>query len=251
MCKILHLSDLHFGEKRKTTKSDLLVTKRGAKELAQSIVNNIKKDDSGVKIKPDCLVITGDLSNSSNAVEYDFTEIFLNEILKHLNLKKNRLLVVPGNHDVDWKNHDGIEKYASFKHFYERYFKKKWDLFSPTYIRFKTNSDETIIFGLDSNSTLTKEWCNYGNVNLEQLRNLKKLVKKLKLSDSALKIVALHHHVLPVYNYFYSFENYKILQDAHTSEQPPVSLLMNASQLLKVCREFGIASILHGHAHVP
>jgi len=67
-----------------------------------------------IKIKsPDVIIVSGDIIlgstdpvNSATIIEKQYEEAreFLNQMVEHfLNGNKHRLVVVPGNHDVDWK----------------------------------------------------------------------------------------------------------------------------------------------------
>jgi CRISPR-associated protein (TIGR02710 family) len=52
--------------------------------------------------QPDLILCTGDIAFSGKPQEYKPAENFLNKLLKITGVTKQKLLAVPGNHDVDW-----------------------------------------------------------------------------------------------------------------------------------------------------
>ncbi|MDB8803647.1 SAVED domain-containing protein [Romboutsia sp. 1001216sp1] len=82
----LHLSDLHSyctGIKTKIMRDDLI------KEIEE-----LDKED-----KFDFIIITGDISDKNKG--YDLAEEFISELIYRIGIHKNRVFIVPGNHDVN------------------------------------------------------------------------------------------------------------------------------------------------------
>jgi len=97
----LHLSDLHF--------------KSGAEfeEFNREIVLEILWDDIKNQIakglKPDFIVFTGDVAYHGRRDEYGLAvRHFFDPLLETTGLSKDKLFIVPGNHDVDWDEIDPI-----------------------------------------------------------------------------------------------------------------------------------------------
>lgn len=86
----LHLSDLHFREN--DFNSNIVL-----KGLLQDVVYLSNQNN----LKPDFIVVTGDITFSNKPAEYKQAGIFFDRLLKEVRLSKKRLFVVPGNHDVD------------------------------------------------------------------------------------------------------------------------------------------------------
>lgn len=103
---ILHISDLHRSKGFEITNSALL----------SSLINDKDRyttsDNPQIK-SPDLIVVSGDIVRGSNMLigseielqsQYDEAIDFLNELTRHfLDGDKSRIIVIPGNHDVDWK----------------------------------------------------------------------------------------------------------------------------------------------------
>ena len=90
---ILHISDLHRTVDERVSNDEIL--------------HSLKRDfDQGWtedKVPhPDLLVVSGDLTQRAEPEEYDEAIALLAEILNHLNLDWDRVVTVPGNHDIHW-----------------------------------------------------------------------------------------------------------------------------------------------------
>jgi len=90
----LHLSDLHF-------KSGKEAEQFNRKIVLDSLWIDIRKQiQKG--LKPDFIFFTGDVAFHGKKDEYDLAiEQFFEPLLKHTGLSKDRLFIVPGNHDID------------------------------------------------------------------------------------------------------------------------------------------------------
>jgi len=95
--RILHLSDFHFSTRSQWDADPIL------RALAGFIADDAAKHD----LYPDLVVITGDLAQSGKSTEYKLARQWLDELWPRLTrdpatpLPRDRLLLVPGNHDVD------------------------------------------------------------------------------------------------------------------------------------------------------
>jgi 3',5'-cyclic AMP phosphodiesterase CpdA len=87
----LHLSDIHFRESNADERDVVLNT----------FLRDIARMMDGDALRPDFIVLTGDLAFSGKPIEYTLARRFLDELLSVTGLTKDRLFVVPGNHDVD------------------------------------------------------------------------------------------------------------------------------------------------------
>jgi predicted phosphodiesterase len=87
----VHLSDLHFkaGEDY------------DANIVLDELLEDLARHRAGMGLFPDFVVISGDLAYSGQAEEYELVTSFLDRLLGVLGLTKDRLLLVPGNHDAN------------------------------------------------------------------------------------------------------------------------------------------------------
>ena len=85
----LHLSDLHL---RHSYDADVVIQKL-LEDISKFIIDN--------SFKLDFIILSGDVSYSSKPEEYELVAKFLDKLLEVTKLNKNRLFLVPGNHDID------------------------------------------------------------------------------------------------------------------------------------------------------
>lgn len=101
---ILHISDLHFGVGKTTSKKELYREQR--REMIDSLISQLcsYKDSIG-HWKPDVVVVSGDLAFRGKSLEYtQYKEDFYNTIKDGFGLDDDCIVVCPGNHDVIRKN---------------------------------------------------------------------------------------------------------------------------------------------------
>lgn len=87
----LHISDLHLRPLQ-AYDSDMVL-----KKLLEDVEKCIKNDS----LHPDFIILSGDISYSSKPEEYELARGFLDKLLEISGLDKDRIFIVPGNHDVD------------------------------------------------------------------------------------------------------------------------------------------------------
>jgi predicted phosphodiesterase len=90
----LHLSDLHFRDTEASVAGDQNVVLRA---LLQDVKERIRQDG----LVPDFIAVTGDVAFSGKSKQYKRAWRFFDELLTATSLPRDRLFVVPGNHDVD------------------------------------------------------------------------------------------------------------------------------------------------------
>lgn len=109
---ILHITDLHY-------------TNRTTRNREQSTIIKALLDDiehiTLLGLKPDVIVFNGDLVNEADekAIYWDLYENFIEPLLQKTRLTGDRLMLVPGNHDV---MRSAVKKYGPLhREFYQRY----------------------------------------------------------------------------------------------------------------------------------
>jgi len=88
----IHLSDLHISTKDKFDRATVI----------DALWKDIKKyRDAG--INPDFIAFSGDITHGGLTEEYDLASTeFFDPLLEVTALTKDRLFIVPGNHDCNW-----------------------------------------------------------------------------------------------------------------------------------------------------
>jgi 3',5'-cyclic-AMP phosphodiesterase len=153
------------------------------------------------ELAPDLVVVTGDLTDMGYSQEYKTAKFFLDQI------ECANQVMVPGNHDA---------RHVGYVHFE--------DLFGAR------SSDKRCgpvhIVGLDS----SEPDLDSGRVG----RDGYKLISGEFKNDDSLRIVAMHHHVLPV-----------------PGAGRERNIVYDAGDLLEVLSSCEVDLVLSGHKHVP
>lgn len=96
---LLHLSDLHFGNKNRFSEDKPADLAKGFYKalLAAEAKNNILT--SG---KVDVVIVSGDLAESGARSQFADAKEFLTALAEELTLPRERFVFMPGNHDISW-----------------------------------------------------------------------------------------------------------------------------------------------------
>lgn len=109
-CRILIISDLHYDDTKNTTvdnktEFDEIAEFTEESREARFVKSVMKACGNTEKDFPNVLIIAGDLVHKGG---HDLNKFirpikFIKYIISELNIKKDYVCVVPGNHDVDWE----------------------------------------------------------------------------------------------------------------------------------------------------
>ncbi len=170
MKRIIHLSDLHVGY-------------AACSANFRAIINNITFLKQPAKNY--IVLITGDIVDNANHSEYIDEAV---DAIEQFEERGYKVLVVPGNHDYG-TGVRGDKKFVDL--FKERYFKSREISYPKLDI-----IDKIAFIGLDSTAEELHwhdRFFSEGELGKEQLKRLKKMLKKPEV-DSRKKVVYLHHH---------------------------------------------------------
>ena len=95
----LHVSDFHLGD---DAPYDQVV-------ILRSLVESVKRFRQEGH-RPDLIFATGDIASTGKAREYAIATTFFEALLNAAGLTRDRLFIVPGNHDVDRKMGKGLAR---------------------------------------------------------------------------------------------------------------------------------------------
>lgn len=107
----LHVSDFHLSD---CAPYDQVV-------ILRALVESVKRfwEEGHV---PDLIFATGDITQTGKAKEYESATNFFNDLLDAAGLKRDRLFIVPGNHDVDRSEGEFLARSISSEASADRYF---------------------------------------------------------------------------------------------------------------------------------
>ncbi|MCP4697920.1 MAG: hypothetical protein GY862_13870 [Gammaproteobacteria bacterium] len=86
---ILHLSDLHFEADKQ------------ANSCYSQLADDLRYELDCTRL--DLLILSGDITNSSTPEEYAAAQCFLDKLRQEFQLAPERIVIAPGNHDLNWQ----------------------------------------------------------------------------------------------------------------------------------------------------
>lgn len=222
---VLFLSGFHYVD-NKVGLAEKPFRLQSDRSFYQRMENRLSKDEDRVeKYKKDdirYLFILGDLSYCGEPEEFTLAEEFLNNIISEYNIKKENVLILPGNNDIEREKLRSkiretpdqtdiemtdyqVEKLSSFQAFYNRFYDNTRDEYSGESISFDPNRAicrvlyakelDTVFLGIN---TLYKESFRQqdhkGFINKEALA--KELIDVRKKFPENKIVVLLHHKPL-------------------------------------------------------
>lgn len=284
--RILQLSDLHFGSSHETG----LDTKPEAEFLVDSVkhspVDSLLNGIASFDPLPDLVIMTGDFVTGKDQIkDYTQTKDILHKLAsnnsKYLNRNNfdadiiDRILLVPGNHDVERDSHDPLQH---FKKAFEDYLtpyttpdsKNNIRKHAPLYVFEK---QKLVIYCLS-----TVEMANIANPKTKDLiKYIESKVEEGQEREETLKYLKsiLYPDAYGVSEDIYSKFNEKneefvnsnkdhkqytkillshhpfIFSDYDTTELRSFNNLINGGKFYKLVGDFGYKVICHGHTHTP
>lgn len=237
---ILHLSDLHFGAQHAFAIEKGKNTSVGKQTLLDSICRDLKKQ--GIENQDIALVlISGDLTCTASSQEFNVASSFILEMQKRFGIGAGQVLCVPGNHDIEWVNSDGLideDAELNYRLFSNRIYKDDPEDSLIRINEFYVGEKKIAIIGLNSCRLESKENAGIGFVGTEQLQLIDEFISENQ--DIDYKIALIHHHLLPV--------NYT---EQYSRKQREISLLLDSEALIQCLIGNGVNTVLHGHQHQP
>jgi len=204
---LLHLSDPQFGE------SHRFGTRETFDTLYRRLVDDLQRLENRYELLPDMVIVTGDLTNKGRDREFEEAFHFLERIEQSLKLPRERIVIIPGNHDINRNRcEEYFEECEEFEETPSLPYWKKWQpwekMFREFYLEcpditfakeeywtlFEIEDQRVVIAGL--NSTVAdshRKDDHYGYLGEEQLHWFEMKLKNARY-DGWLRIGAIHHN---------------------------------------------------------
>ena len=120
---LLHLTDLHFGEVAtrghfwNSESPELALAAHNRRGLLKSMLRDLRVQN----LKPDLVVVTGDLLNQGDPAGVPLAVDFLIGLANGLGLARTRISLVPGNHDLV-RDQDPAKQYDLFGQIWAQFY---------------------------------------------------------------------------------------------------------------------------------
>ena len=266
--RILHLSDIHLGKSLwKFNNNPDEKDRFNFNEYCSTLIDYIKT----LETKPDFIIITGDLADSGyDKDSYDLLLSFLLKLCSQVSFDKERILIVPGNHDVNRIQSSIEHRLDKFQNFINKFYnngsyikinddnnqieKSKWEhqfsindikvtfvpLYSPLLNPEKLVPDkirQVLSDELKGNNMNYIKWFEAFDRGLIEEYQLKKI---FKIQNDMIGICLFHHNPLPLSRPKNEFSS---------NFFPEINLLSNGTEVIEDLSEKGFNIIFHGHRH--
>lgn len=266
MVKIALLSDIHFGKDSRC--SDFAIP---GQAIADDVIGGNSLygglESKLLEYRPDYILCTGDLTSSGKPLEFKYCLEALYALAEKIFVPKQNIIYCIGNHDVDWaliahssksneyknlnRDFDSDETaflnnyYSSITHSWlqhmqyitnvEPYF-NSFSSVGPIPMTGIIERDDLAIFVLNSGFLCSSEQeIIHGKISATQLEWLESELKKWA-NVNKWKIIILHHHPF-AYEYPIVYPEYSTLEEG--------------PQLQRLCGQYGVNLVVHGHYHFP
>lgn len=241
------ISDLHVGANARGR--DLAPDPSRARALDDRYVEGFCAFVQENHWKPDFLLVPGDATETSQPVEVEGADAALQSIAKAMGLGEDRIAFVPGNHDVDWSHlvppdPTGLrwaQRYSALRHpawlFPRISGAGSTSLFEAPYFSV-WDWPELLVIGYNSAWHDDPEKVHHcGHCGEEHLKALRDLLASLDLASPRPKVFMVHHH--------------PVLYSEPLPDEPELSAMINAENLLSELRSRRFDILVHGHRHFP
>jgi len=245
---VVHMSDLHFGsDYAYKLVAGVTTHNESNHDLATLLKNDL--ESLGLVGRVDALVISGDIACNGQYDEYSRATDVLAHILQELGLGHDQLILVPGNHDLQWNPGEysvrDIGRNVSrepYDLFAERMGKKKGATADLVSITSRSGKEKLRILALDSTDVEGPDAAGIGYIGETSFNDATRLLEADATSGfgAVYNWFVLHHHVTPVTS--------TAIDDARRRK---VSVLGNAPELLNKSKALNVEVVLHGHEHQP
>lgn len=248
--RLLHLSDLHFAVAPNRDQHVWRLeseTERGGQTLTDAVLGAL-----GAKPEIGLVVVTGDLTFTGQPDEFSEAKMSLRRLLRTLELDSSRLVVVPGNHDIQWTTGTKYDEKAevklapksakaNYKDFYREMFRHDADDTLAMARRFVMPSGGVLdICGLNSSSLETRKnfLAGMGRIEESALHAGARVLGWTGPDSMALRFVALHHHLSLVEDI-----------DEPKEYKKGFGIAIDAGKIQRLATRRGVHLALHGHKH--
>jgi len=243
---IVHLCDFHYDSSL-TDKH-----KRNQDKLFENFIEFISNEHKNTPI--DFFIFSGDFAAKNPQDDYKGAAFYLRKMIQETNNNFDKLLLVPGNHDVKWENYDqGLLSHDPgmyLKMFYEKLFDNSRNFitnlsgYNQSMQKLDTKEFDSFCFlkefrtrqikilGLNS-VLLDPKQKGYGFISEDVIRFIKNKWAK-KTTPNEFRIATFHHNVLPPFSKNDLDENNGIV---------------NAGKIIELLSDLDCDLLLNGHCH--
>lgn len=228
---ILHISDLHFGTNSQNDKDS-------TRYCSQYVTNFIEQLKKGQAI--DYMIVSGDIANASVEMEYEKAIGFLNNVVKKLGIKKEKVIICMGNHDISWdilkdKERGGVKddelykencKYDNFKKFYDEFYNDNGNQIrqfntNPIFVEIPDETHKILFLGINTCfHESNKEKDHYGFIEQEPFDEY--ICDLNTKYEDYVKCLVMHHNPSDLADEQHKVKNWRTINYNNISKLPVI-----------------------------
>ncbi|MFO0755984.1 MAG: metallophosphoesterase [Byssovorax sp.] len=250
-CSILHITDPHFAVDPHRDKHAWRLDSE--KTAGSSLADAIYQVTRNSSVNIGAVVITGDLTFTGADEEFDVAFKSLSALLGKYDLGPQHLVIVPGNHDIRWTTNATYDETSpvtvapeaarqGYANFYKKMFRTLPDNDLCMARRFVLPNGAVIeLVGLNSSTLETGKHFLAGMGRIDEntfVRAATELQWDPKKPSRALRLLALHHHLLPTDNI-----------EPADGYIKGFGMVVDGPRIQRLAANHGVHLALHGHKH--
>lgn len=245
---ILHITDPHYAVGKGRDKHVWTLegeTRRSKPTLAEAIKGAINNRSIGM------VLVTGDLTFTGDQREFEEARTSLFRLLGLLQLDVDRLVVIPGNHDIRWTKLETYEEdsvvteapeeaKANYREFYFKLFRHKANPTLSMGRRFLLPSGIALEICAVNSSSLAQGQDFLAGMGRIEESAFEGVANALDWKKEALsfRILALHHHLMLTENL-----------EPVTGYGRGFGIAIDATRITRMAARYGVHLAIHGHKH--
>lgn len=249
--RILHLTDPHFalGDKREVHGWRLESEKgRGEPTLAEALNEALRDKPVGL------VIVTGDFTFTGSEQEYREAETSLRRLCGLWDLDTDRIVAMPGNHDIRWTKSEAYDEKAkvevapaeatrNYQDFYRRLFGHSPDPLLAMGRRFVLPCGLVVEVCAVNSSSLEQGKDFLAGMGRVQDHAVARVANELRWLEGpkpglSLRLLALHHHLALTEN-----------QESPADYYRGFGIAIDAPRIQRLAARRGVHLVLHGHKH--
>ncbi len=247
---ILHITDPHYGIGTGRAQHVWTLESETSKQIGRpTLVDAIK---GAIGNRPIGMVlVTGDLTFTGDRREFDEARMALIKLLGVLQLDPDRLVVIPGNHDIRWTSSETYEEdsevseapeeaKANYEEFYLKLFRHKANATLSMGRRFLLQSGIVLEICAVNSSSLAQGHDFLAGMGRIEESAFEGVANALNWRSKALslRVLALHHHLTLTEN----------LESAAEYGRG-FGIAVDATRIVRMAAKYGVQLAIHGHKH--
>jgi 3',5'-cyclic AMP phosphodiesterase CpdA len=239
MIRILHLSDLHLAEE--SGQHAFYIPRTGnamERSVSRTLADAILRALEDSNFQADAIAVTGDLTWQAAPGEFDLALEQISIICQALKLDlAKHVLLIPGNHDADWKAKNEEKRFAEFRKCFRKFVGRDVGPELQQTLTIEKNSRKLHLLGVNSAAFESRR---HAGIGLVGHKPLEEMISSLSRNEDDDIILCMHHHLLPVASMEWGYFGRR-----------RTSVTLDARAVLSFCAKHQIGMVLHGHQHQP